>query len=69
MSERSKDTVAVSHIGHVTHSRDTVRATVHNVLMNYQHETAKRFDPDRCLVCGEHHNHGNLPCPTMRVTA
>ena len=39
------------------------------VLQQYQHETAKRFDPDQCLVCGEHHNHGNLPCPTMRVTA
>lgn len=23
---------------------------------------------DKCLVCGEHHNHGNLPCPTMKVT-
>lgn len=58
--ERSKSDVAVSHIGHVTHSRDTVRAAVHNVLNR---------GSDKCLVCGEHHNHGNLPCPTMQVTA
>lgn len=67
--ERSKSEVAVSLIGHVTHSRDTVRVAVHNVLMNYQRDTAVRFNRDKCLVCGTYHNNGNLPCPTMQVTA
>lgn len=34
-----------------------------------RHSWAADYDPDRCLVCGEHHNHGNLPYPTMRVTS
>ena len=38
-------------------------------LQQSQHDTAGRFNRDKCLVCGEHHNHGNLPCPTMQVTA
>ena len=58
--ERSKSEVAVSHIGHVTHSRDTLRVAVNNVL---------NCDRDQCLVCGAYHNNGNLPCPTMQVTA
>ena len=58
--ERSKSEVAVSHIGHVTHSRDTVRSAVVNVI---------NYGRDKCLVCGKCHNNGNLPCPTMQVIA
>ena len=65
----SKSEVAVSHIGHVTHGRSTLRSAMHDVLMGYQNDTVVRFDRDKCLVCGEYHNHGNLPCPTMQVTA
>lgn len=25
-----------------------------------KHDT---YDPNNCLVCGEYHNNGNLPCP------
>lgn len=26
------------------------------------------YDPNKCLVCGEYHNNGNLPCPYNKIT-
>lgn len=25
------------------------------------------YDPNKCLVCGEYHNNGNLPCPYNKI--
>jgi predicted molibdopterin-dependent oxidoreductase YjgC len=46
---------------------DLLTELLEQVKLKYS-KPAIIYDPNKCLVCGEYHNNGNLPCPYNKIT-